>query len=181
MKENKIWRAGESVGAPLQCQKSLSRRILVVDDDIFIRQLNTQVLIRSGYEVDAAEDGAVAWDALQLNSYDLLITDNNMPKVSGIELLKKLHAARMALPVIMATGALPEEFTGYPWLQPAATLLKPYTVAEFLGAVKEVLRATGVVGEEIVPLPVWPSQPLALVCGHDDSTPQFSLPLTVCC
>ena len=58
-------------------------------------------------------------------------------------MLKKLRAARMALPVIMATGTLPtEEFTRYPWLQPAATLLKPYTGEEMLKTVKKVLRET---------------------------------------
>ena len=101
-----------------------------------------EILIDSGYHVDAAEDGAVAWDTLQVNSYDLLVTDNDMPKMSGVELIKKLHAARVALPVILATGSLPkEEFTRHPWLQPAATLLKPYTAVEFLGTVKNVLRA----------------------------------------
>ncbi len=132
---------GESASAPLQSQTSPPHHILVVEDDIAIRQLNTEVLLRSGYEVDGAEDGAAAWEALSADSYDLMITDNNMPKVSGVELLKKLRSARMALPVIMATGALPkEEFTRYPWLQPAAMLLKPYTIAELLRTVKKVLR-----------------------------------------
>ena len=113
----------------------------MVDDDISIRHLNTRALLRSGYAVDAAEDGAAAWHALNTDSYDLLITDNNMPKLSGVELLKKLRAARMTLPVIMATGTLPkEEFTRFPWLQPAATLLKPYTVEALLRTVKKVLR-----------------------------------------
>ena len=117
-------------------------RILVAEDDTLIRQLNTEMLINSGYRVDAAEDGAVAWDALQATRYDLLITDNGMPNVTGVDLLKKVHAARLALPVIMATGELPKkEFTQFPWLQPDAVLLKPYTMPEFLGAVKEVLHA----------------------------------------
>jgi DNA-binding response OmpR family regulator len=113
----------------------------VVEDDADIRRLNTEVLIRHGFHVDAAEDGAVAWHTLQLNRYDILITDNTMPKVTGIELLMKLHGARMALPVIMATGSFPKaEFTRYPWLQPAALVLKPYTLDELLGAVTAVLR-----------------------------------------
>jgi DNA-binding response OmpR family regulator len=112
----------------------------VVDDEPAIRQLNTEVLIDSGYQVDAAEDGGIAWEALNTHNYDLLITDHIIPKVSGIELLKKMRAARMNLPVIMATGNLPkEEFIRYPWLRPAVTLLKPYTIEEFLGAVKKVL------------------------------------------
>ena len=124
-----------------QREPNPTRHILVVDDEPDLRQLNTEVLIDSGYAVDAAEDGAIAWQALNTDRYDLLITDNNLPKVSGVELLMKVRAARMALPVIMATGTFPtQEFTRYPWLQPAVTLLKPYTVVEFLGAVKKVLR-----------------------------------------
>jgi DNA-binding response OmpR family regulator len=136
MKDKTISQPGESTGAPLpRC------RILLVEDDSGLLRLNAEVLKRSGYDVDTAEDGTAAWDMLQLNSYDLLVTDNNMPKVSGIELLKKLQAAGVVLPVIMATGALPkEEFAQYPWLQPGTILLKPYTIAELLGMVKKVLR-----------------------------------------
>ena len=120
-------------------------RILVVEDDIDIRHLNAEVLMDSGYHVDVAEDGAVAWDALQLNHYDLLITDNAMPKVTGIELLQKLHAARMILPVIMATGVMPEEeYTQSIWFHRVAMLLKPYTLADFLRTVKDILHGTAV-------------------------------------
>lgn len=137
---NKISPAGTPSSIAPQFQPHPSKRILVVDDDASLRLVYTEVLTQADYEVDTAEDGAVAWDALQVNSYDLLITDNNMPKVTGIDLLKKVHAACLALPVILATGIYPrEEFIRYPWIQPAATLLKPYTMAEFLGAVKEVL------------------------------------------
>jgi DNA-binding response OmpR family regulator len=134
-------RTGDLAGAPLQSQKKPPHRILVVEDDGVIRNLNAEVLAHSGYQVDAAEDGAAAWDTLQRNRYDLLVTDNDMPKVSGVELLHKLHAARIALPVIMATGTLPkDEFTQCPWLQPAALLIKPYSFHELLGTVQEVLR-----------------------------------------
>jgi DNA-binding response OmpR family regulator len=126
-------------------------RILVVEDEAPVRQLNAEVLTRAGYEVDAAEDGAAAWEALNGDSYDLLITDNGMPRLSGLELLKKLRAARMELPVIMATGTLPtQEFAQSPWLRPAATLEKPYTIEELLRTVKKVLRATGGTRELIV-------------------------------
>jgi DNA-binding response OmpR family regulator len=114
----------------------------VVDDDPTIRQVSMTVLERSGYEVDAAEDGAAAWVALNADCYDLLITDNNMPHVTGIELLKKLRAARMELPVILATeNPTEEEFRQHPWLEPDAILVKPYEVEAFLQTVKTVLRA----------------------------------------
>jgi len=113
----------------------------VVEDVVLIRQLNSRALSLSGYAVDVAEDGAAAWQALNAGSYDLMITDNTMPKMSGVELLKKMRANRMVLPVIMATGVLPTaEFSRYPWLQPEATLVKPYTVEEMVHAVKKVLR-----------------------------------------
>jgi DNA-binding response OmpR family regulator len=143
MKGNGASRAGEPASTPLQFQTTLPHRILVVEDDLFIRRLTVAVLIRSGYKVDAADDGAAAGEALNANSYDLLITDNNMPEVSGVELLQKLRAAGMVLPVIMTTATLPkEEFTQNPRLQPAAILLKPVTVAEILKTVKNVLRET---------------------------------------
>jgi DNA-binding response OmpR family regulator len=121
-------------------------RILVVDDDISVRQLTTQMLIRFGYEVDAAEDGAAGWEALVAKRYDLLITDNFMPKVTGVEMVKKLHAARMDMPIIMATAVLPqEEFILHPWLEAVPTLLKPFRGTELLSAVRKVLsvRASG--------------------------------------
>jgi DNA-binding response OmpR family regulator len=161
MKDNQPPQNIESAGTPLQSRKSPTRRILVVEDDWDIRRLNTEVLAHSGYHVDAAEDGAAAWDTLQRNRYDLMVTDNDMPRVSGVELLRKLHAAHMALPVIMATGKLPqEEFTRHPWLQPAALLLKPYSFKELLGTVRNVLRATDPAGEQAAP-PDWQTGPSA--------------------
>ena len=162
MKDNTISQAGGPDSAPIQHEPSAPQHILVVDDDSGIRTFSTRALVGSGYRVDTAEDGAAAWEALQIKAFNLLITDNDMPGLTGIELVKKLHSARMALPVIMATGKSPkEEFTRYPWLQPAATLLKPYTIAELLGTVKEVLRATDSPREQVDPLPNWRSQPSA--------------------
>jgi DNA-binding response OmpR family regulator len=159
MQDNRTSRAGEAASAEARCGTDPPHRILVVDDDSGIRQLSARVLIPCGYEVDTAEDGAVAWEALHANRYDLLITDYNMPKVSGVELVKKLRSARMALPVILASGAMPaEELNRHPWLQLAATLRKPFTGDELLGTVKKVLRGTDSACE---PLPIWRSQPSA--------------------
>ncbi len=130
--------------APHQDLGGPPHRILVVDDDRDIRQLCAGVLIRSGYLVDTAEDGAAGWLALEVNDYSLLITDNNMPKVSGVELVKKLRSARMDLPVVLATSAIPTEAMGRdPSLDLAATLLKPFTIFELLDTVEKVLRANG--------------------------------------
>ena len=141
MKESIISQAGESAGTSPPCEASPPRRILVVDDDSDIRRINATVLDHAGYHVDTADDGECAWEALGVTCYDLMITDNNMPNLTGMQLLRRLHATRRVLPFIMATGKMPEEeFTQCPWLQPAAKLLKPYTVEELLGLVKMVLR-----------------------------------------
>ena len=160
MRTNTISQAGEPASAPLQREPSLPQRILVADDDISVRQLSTEVLIDSGYEVDAVADGVAAWEALQTKAFNLLITDNNMPRLTGVELVKKLRSARMDLPIILATGRLPvEELTQNPSLQLAAMLPKPFSIDELLETVSVVLRATVSVRERIEPLPDWRSRP----------------------
>lgn len=142
MKDEKVSQSGEPAGAPVPCPTKPSNRILVVDDDNYVRQLSAKVLVRSGYQVDVAEDGNAGWEALQAKRYDLLITDNNMPKVSGVELVKKLRTKGVTLPVILASGTIPaEELKRHPWLQLSATLPKPFTIGELLGTVKKVLLA----------------------------------------
>ena len=78
-----------------------TNRILVVDDDIHIRQIISMSLTAEGYEVDTAEDGAKGWsllagkDGSRRRGYDLLVTDNNMPNLSGIGLIGKVHSSGM--------------------------------------------------------------------------------------
>ena len=140
MKNIKISRTPRPTRKVVPLPTNTPQRILVVDDDADIRQLNTEVLRESGYHVDNAPDGEVAWHALQSKAYDLLITDNNMPQMTGIELVNKLRSEEMKLPIILMSGTMPsEELKRHPWLQIQGTLLKPYTLAELFVTVKEVL------------------------------------------
>jgi len=135
-------RGDHAVPSPTRGQTNASSRILVVDDDNEILRLNAGALALFGYRVDAAKDSAAAWRALLANNYDLLITDNNMPTLSGVELVKKVRSARMTLPVILASGRLPtEELDRNPWLQLAATLIKPFSSGQLLETVRQVLLA----------------------------------------
>jgi DNA-binding response OmpR family regulator len=139
------------------------RRILVVEDNYAVRRLNTGLLMDSGYEVDSAEDGEVAWDALQLNSYDLLVTENKMPKLSGVDLLRKMFAAQMTLPVIMVSQTMPmDELSREPWLQIEAMLDKSYVVAEFLATVRNVLLANHGTHDEVTMPSIWQGHPSAV-------------------
>jgi DNA-binding NtrC family response regulator len=126
----------------------------MVEDDADIRRLNSEDLRNAGYLVDALEDGDTAWEVLQRDSYNLLITDQHWPKLLGVELLKKIHDAHMVLPVIMITDILPKlEFAEHPWIQPATMLFEPYSWAELLGMVKNALATNAGVGGEIAPSP----------------------------
>ncbi|HEX4343305.1 MAG TPA: response regulator [Verrucomicrobiae bacterium] len=125
---------------PEPSKKSRPFRILHADDDEDIRCYLKDILTQAGYAVDTARDGAGAWDDLRRNSYDLLITDNDMPEISGVGLIAKLRNAQMKLPVIMVTTAAPDqEFAKRPWLMPDAVVLKSVMSEQLLGKVKAVL------------------------------------------
>lgn len=131
--------------ASTQALKTTAPHILVVDDDGDIRLLNASVLKRAGYAVDTADNGARGWRLLCLNGYDLLITDNEMPELSGIDLLRRMRAADMSQPVIIATGRPPtQELAQNPQLQATTLLLKPYTIDDLLAAVRSALRCNGI-------------------------------------
>jgi CheY-like chemotaxis protein len=141
MNDNTIPSREELLAPPLPSQTRPTRRILVADDECSIRMLLTAVLVKSGYNVESAEDGAEAWEALQAKPYDLLITDHNMPRITGVELVKNMRSAHMALPVVMVAGIVPkDELARDPSLQFSATLSKPFALAELLDSVSNALQ-----------------------------------------
>lgn len=117
------------------------RRILVVDDEPDRRQLSVDIMVSANFEVHAAVGGAHGWESLRAKHFDLVITDNQMPRMTGVELIAKLRYTRLPLPVIMATSQLPTwEFECKPWLLPDATLQRPFSNDDLLATVKKVLR-----------------------------------------
>lgn len=137
----------KAAAAPNPGATQRPKRILLVDHDTDIRQLEAEVLIRHGYQVDAAADTTTGWKALQAKTYDLLITDLDMPGLSGLKLVKRLRAARMALPVILASGTLtPAELNRTPWLHLSGALLKPVSPDQLLQTVQAVLCPLGHTG-----------------------------------
>jgi len=162
MNDNPVLQVSESASASLQFQPNPPHRILVVDHDPYICHLSADVLIRHGYEVNAAEDGAAGWEELQVNSYSLLITEHELPRITGVRLIRKLRTARMALPVVLVAGRLPaRELARSPSLRLAATLSKPLAVDVLLATVKSVLRATDSPPERLMPPSGSQNQPSA--------------------
>jgi chemosensory pili system protein ChpA (sensor histidine kinase/response regulator) len=84
---------------------SKARRILLVDDSISVRKFVGQMLEKASFEVITANDGAEALRRLGDTTVDLIITDLEMPRVSGYELIEDLRAraATRALPVVVLT------------------------------------------------------------------------------
>ena len=83
-------------------------RLLLVEDEVSLRQLALKVLSSHGYRVTCAENGQQAWEALQEAEFDLLVTDIQMPKMTGNELVKRVLGSRPELPVLMMSGYNPE-------------------------------------------------------------------------
>lgn len=116
------------------------KKILVVDDEAGIRSLLFDVLSGEGFKVTLARDGEDSLDQLKKGRFDLLITDVNMPRLDGIELLKRMkRAGRRERVIIMSgrsmdqhdlNGDLPQVFT---------TLQKPFRIPKFLDAVTSAL------------------------------------------
>jgi response regulator RpfG family c-di-GMP phosphodiesterase len=80
------------------------QNILVVDDDLLVRKVLKKYISSLGYYVDTAEDGRSALDMLRSFSYDLVLTDLEMPVLDGIELLKQMSVEFPIIPKIVLTG-----------------------------------------------------------------------------
>ena len=101
------------------------------------------MLTRAGFDVNVVSDGENAWDELQQEHYDLLVTDNEMPCLAGLELIKQIREAGKIIPVIIVSGSLSVEAVhDYAELQIAAIIPKPFNHWEFLTMVKIALRAS---------------------------------------
>ncbi|HAX80387.1 MAG TPA: hybrid sensor histidine kinase/response regulator [Cyanobacteria bacterium UBA11372] len=68
------------------------KRILVVDDSITVREVERKLLENNGYEVEIAINGMEAWNAIRTNEYNLVITDVDMPRMTGIELVSNIKS-----------------------------------------------------------------------------------------
>lgn len=82
-----------------------ARRILVVDDSLTVREMERQLLQNHGYQVDVAVNGMEGWNMVRTGDYDLLISDIDMPRMNGIELVEhvKGHPQLKQLPVIIVS------------------------------------------------------------------------------
>jgi len=84
----------------------MAHRVLLCDDEVHILKAAEFKLARAGYDVQCAADGQEAWEAILASPPDMLITDCQMPRMSGIELVERIRSNEptIRLPILMLTA-----------------------------------------------------------------------------
>jgi PAS domain S-box-containing protein len=138
---------------PPQAEPQISGRILVVDDDVDVREIAVQMLRQSGYAVTEVESGQLALEALARGEiYDLLVVDVAMPGLSGIETVRRVQERWPLQRTLLMTGyanaGVFEQGSGSD-----RVLKKPFKLVDLADAVDKALRAAqSGAGGNVVPL-----------------------------
>jgi two-component system response regulator PilR (NtrC family) len=128
-------------------------KILVADDELSMRQFLEILLKKEGHEVFCAADGQEALSRFQAENFDLLISDIKMPKVGGLDLLRKVKEQRPNVAVIMVTAyASPEDAIVAMKAGAYDYLTKPFKLGEIKSVIQNALEQT--VGQAPVEAPV---------------------------
>ncbi|MEM1000844.1 MAG: response regulator transcription factor [Bacteroidota bacterium] len=124
--------------------KNLRRKILIVEDDESIRYLLEQNLAFEGYEVLVAEDGEIGLKRAETDHPDLVLLDLMLPKMSGMEVCKRLRSTGNDVPIIMLTakGQPIDKVIG---LKTGADdyLTKPFDIMELSARIEALFRRAG--------------------------------------
>jgi len=126
------------------------KTVLVVDDEVHIVYIVAIKLRNNGYEVISAENGAEALELALREKPDIIVTDYQMPVMTGLELVEKLrqHEETKDIPVIMLTArsfAIEQEQQDA--LQISGCLSKPFSPRELLGNIEDILYQKELVGD----------------------------------
>ena len=121
--------------------KMKEKKILLVEDEKHLAKGLTFNLKREGYKVTLAEDGAAAIDCLGKDEFDMMILDLMLPKMSGMEVIKKVRETNIRFPVLMLTAKSNDEDRTLGFEAGADDYLtKPFHLPELLLRVKGILR-----------------------------------------
>jgi CheY-like chemotaxis protein len=127
------------------------KTVLVVDDEIHIVHIVAIKLRNNGYEVISADNGAEALELALREKPDIVVTDYQMPVMTGLELVEKLreHDQTKDIPVIMLTArSFAIEQEKQQALQISGCLSKPFSPRELLGDVEDILYQKELIGDE---------------------------------
>jgi len=125
--------------------------ILVVDDELSMREFLNILLEKEGYEVTTAADASSAIDLIQNHNFDLVISDIKMPGLSGLSLLEKIKEMNNSTPVIMITAyASPENAVIAMKNGAFDYITKPFKVDEIIKIIKSAISATSPTGADTI-------------------------------
>jgi DNA-binding response OmpR family regulator len=115
--------------------------ILVIEDEAKLASFIKKGLEQSGYEVEVAADGQEAWDKIRASSYDLILLDLMLPKISGLDLIPKIRQSMPAVPIIAVTAktSVEDRVQGLN-LGCDDYLTKPFSFAELLARIQVQAR-----------------------------------------
>jgi chemosensory pili system protein ChpA (sensor histidine kinase/response regulator) len=116
---------------------------MVVDDSLTVRKITSRMLEREGYRVITAKDGVDAIESLIDNTPDVILSDIEMPRMDGFDLVRNIRAdARLRnVPIIMITSRLADKHREYAMEIGANHYLgKPYQEEELLGLIAGYAR-----------------------------------------
>jgi DNA-binding response OmpR family regulator len=115
-------------------------KLLYVDDEETLRILVKSQLTLEGYDVETADDGDIALEMLEKNSYDLILLDIRMPRVDGFEVLKILKDRNNRIRVIMLT-AVTDLSSAIEAVKLGANdyITKPFSIEELLSCINRAL------------------------------------------
>lgn len=124
----------------------MSYRVLLCDDEIHILRAAEFKLARAGYEVETAADGQFGWEAIERRPPDLVITDCQMPRLNGLQLIERIRSTPHTrdIPVMMLTGKgfeLSQDEVGQRW-NVLGIIPKPFSPRDLLSRVDAVLGRT---------------------------------------
>jgi DNA-binding response OmpR family regulator len=120
---------------------SVSRTVLVIEDDPEIRAIVKTLLTNEGFQVEEASEGCAALERVFLIKPDLVLVDLRLPGLDGAEICKRIRAGRVDTPIIVISAAR-EEFDRVLLLELGADdfLVKPFGARELLARIRAVLR-----------------------------------------
>lgn len=119
----------------------VSARILIVEDDVSLGKFLSRALKQKLFSVEVSLDGEAAWEVLQNSTYDLVILDLNLPRIDGMELLKRVRMTQPTLPLLVLTARNRTEDLVSALDQGADDcLIKPFSFLELLARIRGLLR-----------------------------------------
>ncbi len=124
--------------------------ILVVDDEVIVRDILTDVLESEGYEVRTAGDGIEALHIIKREPPDLIITDQKMPRMGGMALLTQVNSLRTRITTIMMTGFATVETAVESIKQGAYDyIMKPFQYSDLLRVVEHAIEKQKLIRENL--------------------------------